>query len=160
MLIEHAIDVGEQATYDQLAAGDFTDFYQAAKEKFARDPAFADRSRRRVVKLQAGEEQSLRLWQLLVTDSMEYLRKLYARLHITLTDADMAPESFYNPMLDDVCSDLERMGIATISDGALCAFPPGFTGRDGHPLPADPAQERRRLRLRGHRRGRDQVPAP
>ena len=22
-----------------------------------------------------------------------------------------------------------------ISDGALCAFPPGFTGRDGEPLP-------------------------
>jgi arginyl-tRNA synthetase len=135
MLIEHAIEVGEQATYDQLAAGEFTDFYQAANEKFRTDPAFADRSRLRVVKLQAGEEQSLRLWQLLVTDSMEYLRKLYARLHITLTDADMDPESFYNPMLDDVCSELERMGIATISDGALCAFPPGFTGRDGRPLP-------------------------
>src|SRR5215470_14715134 len=33
MLIEHAIEVGEQATYDQLAAGEFTDFYQAANEK-------------------------------------------------------------------------------------------------------------------------------
>ena len=30
---------------------------------------------------------------------MEYLRRIYARLDITLTDADMAPESFYNPML-------------------------------------------------------------
>ncbi|HEX6931757.1 MAG TPA: arginine--tRNA ligase, partial [Streptosporangiaceae bacterium] len=135
MLIEHAIDVGEQATYDQLAAGEFTDFYQAANQKFRSDAAFADRSRRRVVTLQAGEEQSLRLWNLLVTDSMEYLRKIYARLHITLTDADMDPESFYNPMLDDVCGELERMGIATLSDGALCAFPPGFTGRDGRPLP-------------------------
>jgi arginyl-tRNA synthetase len=135
MLIEHAIEVGEQATYDQLAAGEFTDFYQTANEKFRTDPVFADRSRSRVVKLQAGEEQSLRLWQLLVTDSMEYLRKLYARLHITLTDADMDPESFYNPMLNDVCSELEQMGVATISDGALCAFPPGFAGRDGRPLP-------------------------
>ena len=26
-------------------------------------------------------------------------------------------------------------GIAVISDGALVAFPPGFTGRDGAPLP-------------------------
>ena len=23
----------------------------------------------------------------------------------------------------------------TISEGALCVFPPGFTGRDGRPLP-------------------------
>src|SRR5580698_6780099 len=29
MLIEHALDVGEQATYEQLAAGEFTAFYQA-----------------------------------------------------------------------------------------------------------------------------------
>ena len=31
--------------------------------------------------------------------------------------------------------ELEEAGIAVISDGALCAFPPGFTGRDGTPLP-------------------------
>ncbi len=135
MLIEHAIQVGEQATYDQLAAGEFTDFYQVANQKFRSDAAFAQRSRRRVVDLQAGEEQSLRVWHLLVTDSMEYLRKLYARLHITLTDADMDPESFYNTMLPGVCDELEAAGLAVISDGALCVFPPGFTGRDGGPLP-------------------------
>jgi arginyl-tRNA synthetase len=135
MLIEHVLEVGEQATYDQLAAGEFTDFYQAANEKFGSDPAFADRSRRRVVLLQAGEEQSLRIWHLLVTDSMEYLRKLYARLHITLTDDDMDPESFYNPMLPGLCDELEASGLAVMSDGALCVFPPGFTGRDGNPLP-------------------------
>src|SRR5215475_1646841 len=102
MLIEHALDVGEQSTYDQLAAGEFTDFYQAARAKFDGDAGFADRSRQRVVQLQAGEPQAIRLWQILVDDSMEYLREIYARLNITLTDADMAPESFYDPMLADV----------------------------------------------------------
>ena len=135
MLIEHAIDIGERATYEQLASGEFTAFYQAARAKFDTGPAFADRSRQRVVQLQAGEEQALRLWRLLVNDSMEYLRTIYARLRITLTDADMDPESFYNPMLADVCQELESSGVAVISDGALCAFPPGFTGRNGKPLP-------------------------
>jgi len=135
MLIEHALDVGQQATYDQLAAGEFTDFYQAARAKFDTDPAFADRARQRLVHLQAGEPQSMQLWQLLVDDSLAYLRKLYARLDITLTDADMAPESFYHPMLADVCAELEQRGLAVISDGALCTFPPGFTGRDDKPLP-------------------------
>ncbi len=135
MLIEHAVDVGEQATYDQLAAGEFTDFYQAARAKFDSDPSFTDRSRERVVELQSGDEQALRLWHLLVADSMEYLRRIYKRLHITLTDADMDPESFYNPMLAGVCAELEADGIAVISDGALCAFPPGFTGRGGQPVP-------------------------
>jgi|ERR1022692_1218211 arginyl-tRNA synthetase len=135
MLIERALDIGEQATYEQLAAGEFTAFYQAARAKFVADQAFADRARRRVVELQAGDEQALTLWRLLVGDSMEYLRNIYARLQITLTDADMAPESFYNPMLASVCAELEQAGIAVISDGALCVFPPGFTGRDGKPLP-------------------------
>jgi len=135
MLIEHALDIGEQATYDELAGGEFTAFYQAARAKFDEDPIFADRSRKRVVQLQAGEPDAMRLWQLLVDDSMEYLRKLYARLNITLTDADMAPESFYNTMLGDVCDELESRGLAWMSDGALCAFPPGFTGRDGKPVP-------------------------
>ncbi|MGD0375485.1 MAG: arginine--tRNA ligase [Streptosporangiaceae bacterium] len=135
MLIEHTLDIGERATYEQLAEGEFTAFYQAARATFDSDPAFADRARRRVVQLQSGDEQTLRLWQLLVGDSMEYLRKIYARLQVTLTDEFMAPESFYNPMLADVCAELEASGLAVLSDGALCAFPPGFTGRDGRPLP-------------------------
>jgi arginyl-tRNA synthetase len=135
MMIEHALDIGEQATHDQLAAAEFTAFYQAARAKFDASPDFADRSRRRVVQLQAGDEQTLRLWRRIVGDSLEYLREIYSRMRITLTGDDMDPESFYNPMLADVCQELESLGVAVISDGALCAFPPGFTGRDGRPLP-------------------------
>jgi arginyl-tRNA synthetase len=135
MLLEHLVDVGEDAAHAQLAAGDINAFYQAAKVKFDADPEFADRSRRRVVALQAGEPETLRLWRMLVDDSKQYYNAIYRRLGVTLTDADLAPESFYNSMLEDVCRDLQRAGIATVSAGALCAFPPGFTGRDGNPLP-------------------------
>src|SRR5260221_4004275 len=72
---------------------------------------------------------------MLVDDSRHYYITIYGRLGVTLTEANLAPESFYNPMLDDVGRDLQQVGAATISDGALCAFPPGFTGRDGNPLP-------------------------
>ncbi len=34
-----------------------------------------------------------------------------------------------------VADDLIAKGLARISDGALCAFPEGFTNRDGTPLP-------------------------
>ena len=88
-----------------------------------------------MVALQAGDAETLRLWNTLIGDSKQYYNSIYARLQITLTDADLAPESFYNPMLADTCADLEAAGVATISDGALCAFPPGFTSRDGTPLP-------------------------
>jgi len=135
LLLEHLLDIGEQAAYDQLAAGEINDFYQAAKQKFDVDPAFADRARRRVVALQSGDPESVRLWQLLVGDSEQYYNAIYQRLGVTLTDTDLAPESFYNDMLADVCDELEALGVAVISDGALCAFPPGFTARDGSPLP-------------------------
>jgi arginyl-tRNA synthetase len=135
LLLEHLLDIGEQAAYDQLAAGEINDFYQAAKQKFDDDPAFADRARRRVVALQSGDPESVRLWRLLVGDSEHYYNAIYGRLGVTLTDTDLAPESFYNDMLADVCDELESLGVAVISDGALCAFPPGFTARDGSPLP-------------------------
>ncbi len=135
MLIERVLEIGEEATHAQLAAGDFTAFYQAARAEFDADPAFAGRARNRVAKLQAGDEETLRLWQLLVRESMQYLTAIYRRLHITLTGDDMAPESFYNPMLAEVCDELADSGIAVISEGALCAFPPGFTGREGAPIP-------------------------
>ena len=135
LLLEHLLDVGEQAAYDQLAAGEINGFYQAAKQKFDDDPAFAHRARRRVVALQSGDPESVRLWQLLVGDSEQYYNAIYQRLGVTLTDSDLAPESFYNDMLGDVCDELESLGVAVISDGALCAFPPGFAARDGSPLP-------------------------
>ncbi len=135
MLIEHLLDIGEPAAHELLAAGEFTAFYQAARAKFETDPAFTERSRSRVVALQCGDDKTLRLWQILVGDSMQYLNMIYARLGITLGAGDMDPESFYNPMLPDVCQELETIGIAVLSDGALCVFPPGFTGRDGTPLP-------------------------
>jgi arginyl-tRNA synthetase len=135
MLIEHALDIGEEATRKQMVAGEFTAFYQAARAEFDAVPGFAERARRRVALLQGGDPESLQLWQVLVAESMEYLTALYGRLGITLTEADMAPESFYNPMLADVCTELQEAGLAVISDGALCVFPPGFTGRDGKPLP-------------------------
>jgi arginyl-tRNA synthetase len=135
MLIEHLLDVGEDAARTALSAGEINAFYQAGRLKFDADPAFAERSRNRVVALQGGDPDTLRLWQLMVADSRQYYNTIYQRLGVTLTDADLAPESFYNPMLADVCAELETDGIAVISDGALVAFPPGFTGRDGTPQP-------------------------
>src|SRR6201996_9607025 len=67
--------------------------------------------------------------------SKAYLHSIYGRLRVTLTDADIKGESFYNDMLPGVAEDLVSAGLARVSDGALCAFPAGFTGRDGSPLP-------------------------
>ncbi|HEX9041461.1 MAG TPA: arginine--tRNA ligase [Trebonia sp.] len=136
MLIEHLVDVGEDSPQAALLRTDPNAFYQAARVKFDSDPVFADRARERVVKLQSGhDEPTMELWGELVDLSKAYLRDTYARLRVTLTDDDIRGESFYHDMLAGIADDLVAKGLARISDGALCAFPEGFTSRDGTALP-------------------------
>ena len=135
MLIEHLLDVGADSAAAALLITDPNAFYQAARRKFETDPEFTERARSRLVLLQAGDPDTLAIWQRLVDISREYLHQVYTRLGVSLTDADIRGESFYNDMLADTVSELEERGIATESEGALCAFPAGFTGREGRPLP-------------------------
>jgi arginyl-tRNA synthetase len=136
MLIEHLVDVGDQSPEADLLRTDPNAFYQHARVKFDADPVFADRARERVVKLQSGTDPAtMQLWQDLVDMSRAYLRGVYARLRVTLTDDDIRGESFYNDMLPGVADDLIAKGLARVSEGALCAFPAGFSSRDGSSLP-------------------------
>jgi arginyl-tRNA synthetase len=135
MLIEHLIDIGASSPGAELSVRDLNFFYQQAREKFDSDPGFAERSRGRVVELQAGDEATLRLWRMLVDESMRHFRDIYARLGVLLTDDDLDPESRHNPELPGIVAELEAKGLVRESQGALCVFPPGFTGRDGEPLP-------------------------
>jgi arginyl-tRNA synthetase len=133
MLIEHFLDVGEDAADSSMS--ELKEFYQAARKKFDGDEAFADRSRHRVVLLQGGDAATLALWKRLVDSTLKYAGELYEKLGVTLRSTDVAGESFYNPMLADVAQELRDKGLAKDSDGALCVFPPGFANRDGAPLP-------------------------
>ena len=132
MLIEHMIEVDGTAA-DSLA--DLGAFYQAARAKFGADEDFRTRARLRVVALQSGDERTLALWRRLVGESQRYLLTAYDRLGTTLTASDFVGESFYHEMLASVVDELEAKGLLRVSEGALCAFPAGFTGRDGEPLP-------------------------
>jgi arginyl-tRNA synthetase len=136
MLIEQLVDLGQA---DQRGAGadvgELSEFYRSARVKFDTDPAFAERARRRVVLLQAGDAQTLTLWRVLIDISTKYFNEIYSRLGVQLRDEDLRGESFYNSMLADVARELERRGIAKLNDGALCVFVPGFSNREGEPLP-------------------------
>jgi arginyl-tRNA synthetase len=132
MLIEHLVDLGDTGT-DSL--DDLTAFYRAARKKFDADDDFRTRARLRVVSLQGGDAATLALWKRLVTTSQRYFLATYGRLGVTLTEADFTGESFYNDMLASVVDELRDKGLLRVSEGALCAFPDGFTGRDGEPLP-------------------------
>jgi len=135
MLIEHLLDLGEDKAVAELSIGDLDTFYKGAREKFEANEDFKQRSRLRVVALQGGDKETLRLWKILVDQSVAYFAEVYKKLDVTLTPDDNVGESFYNDMLDDVVKDLTAKGLITDSDGALCVFPPGFVNRDDEPLP-------------------------
>jgi arginyl-tRNA synthetase len=135
MLIEHLLDLGEEKGAHELSVGDLNTFYQQARASFDADEAFRDRSRARVVLLQAGDPETIRLWRVLVGESVSYFDQVYGQLDVLLTDEDIMGESAYNSMLPRVVSDLDALGLLVEDDGARCVFPPGFTNRDGDPLP-------------------------
>jgi arginyl-tRNA synthetase len=135
MLLEHLLDVGTEAGLAELQLGSVNAFYQAARAKFDGDAAFADRARQRVVLLQSGDPETLALWKTLIEASRRYMAGMYERLGLKLVDSDVRGESFYNPMLQGVASELEQRGIAVVDQGALCVMLPEFKGREGEPLP-------------------------
>ena len=135
MLIEHLLDVDGAERAESFSARDLNEFYAAARRQFDSDPAFADRSRRRVVLLQSGDPETMRLWRIFVAESMAHVQQVYDLLGVLLTPDDTVGESFYNPLLPVVVSELEEKGLLVEDDGALCVFPAGFENRDGHPLP-------------------------
>ena len=135
MLLEHLVDTGDAATAGELSLADLQAFYREARAKFDADPAFAERSRQRVVLLQSGDEDTLRLWHTFMDATQRAIARLYSKLDVLLTPDDNAGESTYNHDLDDVVAELEQLGLLQESDGALCLFPPGFTNRQGEPLP-------------------------
>ncbi|HWD06014.1 MAG TPA: arginine--tRNA ligase [Amycolatopsis sp.] len=132
MLIEHLLD---EPPAGPSGIRDLNEFYQAARGKFDSDEAFATRSRERVVKLQSGDEQTIATWRELVDESTRHFDEVYRLLGITLTDADLYGESFYNPYLAKVVDELEADGLTEVSEGAVCVFPEGFHNRDGDRLP-------------------------
>ncbi|MSO87057.1 MAG: arginine--tRNA ligase [Acidimicrobiia bacterium] len=134
MLIEHLVEIGEETAVAKLTVGDLTSFYQEARRKFDSDSAFAERARLRVVSLQQGDAVTRRLWQLLYDASREYFTTVYTALDVKLTDDDIVPESSYNDELESTLSELREKGLASLSDGAWCAFPAGFVSRDGTPM--------------------------
>lgn len=135
MLIEHLLDLGEDRAVATLSIGDLDAFYREARVKFDADDAFKERSRARVVSLQGGDPETLRLWHVLVDESLAYFNEVYTKLDVTLTSSDAVGESYYNGMLEGVVRDLDDAGLLVESEGALCVFPSGFQNREGEPLP-------------------------
>ncbi|MFA9478386.1 arginine--tRNA ligase [Phycisphaerales bacterium AB-hyl4] len=141
MLIEYLADTGwtpgsaQEAGATDTLIGDLNRLYREAKQKFDADADFADRSRKRVVALQAGDAATVELWRDLVAESKHHFNAVYERLGVSLTDRDVRGESFYNDLLPGVIEGLDTAGLLEESQGAAVVFLEGYQDREGEPLP-------------------------
>jgi len=135
MLIEHLVDLGDTSAAQELSVGDLDGFYKQARRKFEESERFQERSRNRVVLLQGGDSETLRLWGFLVAESARYFATVYEKLGVLLTNGDLRGESAYNSLLPEVVTRLGATGLLTTDDGAEVVFPEGFMNRDNEPLP-------------------------
>ncbi|MBB6520770.1 arginine--tRNA ligase [Pseudoteredinibacter isoporae] len=116
-----------------MALKDLEQFYQQAKKHFDDDPAFADKARDYVVKLQSGDAKLLELWEKFRDVSLEHGEELYQALGVTLKRDDVKGESFYNDDLANVVSELKAQGLAVEDDGAIVVFLQELADKEGNP---------------------------
>lgn len=96
------------------------------------NPQVMDEARAELVKLQQGDPTNREIWRQMRELSRAEFDNLYARLGVSFDHT--LGESFYNPMLPEVVSELVQAGIARESQGAMVVF------FDDHPeLKAHPA---------------------
>ena len=135
MLIAHMVSLQAQGGELSMQLADLETFYRAAKQRFDNEPSFADNARHYVVKLQSGDAECLTLWQQFIDISLQHCEEVYERLGVSLTRADVKPESAYNADLPTIVSDLQAKDLLVEDQGAQCAFLDEFKNKDGSITP-------------------------
>lgn len=129
MLIAHLKDTCPNYKTEIPNINDLTKFYKEAKAKFDSDEEFKKRSHLEVVNLQSHDEnvnkENIMLWKRIIEVSEEMFSKVYKKLNVD-NRLKMVGESFYNPMLPSVVSDLDNLKMLTESDGAKICFVEGI----------------------------------
>ncbi|MTD25628.1 arginine--tRNA ligase [Erwinia sorbitola] len=120
--------------HEEIALADLEVFYREAKRTYDEDPAFAERARGYVVKLQGGDEYCRKMWKRLVDITMSQNQLIYDRMNVTLTRNDVMGESLYNDMLPGIVADLKAKGLAVESEGATVVFLDEYKNKEGEPM--------------------------
>ncbi|MGW6241279.1 arginine--tRNA ligase [Streptomyces sp. NPDC055094] len=139
-LIEHPHELDHKGSADAATSGEeamssLNRLYKASRTLFDSDEEFKARARDRVVDLQAGDKETLALWQRFVDESKIYFYSVFNQLDMEIRDPDIVGESGYNDMLEETCRLLEESGVAVRSEGALCVFFDDVKGPDGNQVP-------------------------
>ncbi|WP_108623988.1 arginine--tRNA ligase [Candidatus Similichlamydia epinepheli] len=109
---------------DKLDLEKISDIYRQSKHQFDNDPIFKQRAYEKVIALQRGDEDLLKVWERLCSISEEGYRKIYSLLGIE--DLISRGESFYKNHLQSMVDYLRDSCLAEESEGAVCIFVDGY----------------------------------
>ena len=139
----------DRAAIERDAIAELERLYKLINAECDANPARLEEAKAELVKLQAGDAENISIWKEMIRLSQIQFDTIYSRLGVKFDFA--LGESFYNPWLGDVVSDLMQRGIARESEGAVGVFSDGsllpkedpfLVNRDGEWI-ADPALVRK-----------------
>jgi arginyl-tRNA synthetase len=135
----------DRSALEKDAIAELERLYKVINTECDANPARLEEAKQELVKLQAGDPGNIAIWQEMIRLSEKQFDEIYGRLNVKFDHA--LGESFYNPQLRNIVTDLLARGIARESEGAVAVFSDGslppkedpfLVNRDGEWVP-DPA---------------------
>ncbi|MCL1842843.1 MAG: arginine--tRNA ligase [Defluviitaleaceae bacterium] len=115
-LITAYLKWGNEAEIEKTEIEGLVKLYVKFHEEADKDPSLNDEARAWVVKMQDGDEESMKIWNRFVELSMYEYERIYERLGISF---DLTRgESYYNGKMEAVAESLAEKGLLQESDGA------------------------------------------
>jgi len=106
--------------------------YREVNASAKADPSVLETCKAELVKLQAGDEENLKIWQQCIDLSKQGLERIYERLDVKFDY--WLGESFYNDRLSGLVDEFLEKDLARVSDGAVCVFSSGKLADESDPF--------------------------
>ena len=101
----------------KLTLDDMLSLYVRFTDESERDPDLAEAGRTEFRRIERGEPDAVRTYEMFKATTLEEVDKVYARLGIKFDSYN--GEAFYNDKMQPIIDELEEKGLAEVSDGAL-----------------------------------------
>ena len=101
----------------KLTLGDMLSLYVRFTEESEKNPALAERGRTEFLKIERGEPEAVKTYELFKATTLEEVNKVYDRLGIRFNSYN--GEAFYNDKMQPIIDELKAKGLTEVSDGAL-----------------------------------------
>lgn len=114
MLIAHLEDKFPNYLTESPPIDDLQNFYKESKVRFDGDEPFKKRAYSCVVKLQGGDPNSLKAWDLICDVSRREFQAIYDRLDVKIIERG---ESFYQSRMEAIVKDLKGKNVLEEDEG-------------------------------------------